>query len=130
MQTPLHNNWPLHRKRIHTDPSSPKSQAKKQTKTTPLPHHVSPSPCDTSATPPTLHSTSTIFRYTPVDCYFPNQPHCNHQFHPTPQPTLTLDSMAVASNESCDQFAPRKDGSQFFNPEKSWYKMYDNLHKK
>eukprot|EP00978_Attheya_sp_CCMP212_P034162 scaffold141887_cov51-Attheya_sp.AAC.1 len=116
MQNSLHNNRPLHRKRMQTDPSSPKPQAKKRTKTTPLPHHdVSPSPCDTSATPPTLHSTSAIFRYTPVDCYFLNQPHCNHQFHPTPQPTLTLDSMAVASYESCDQFMEAK----FSNPEKS-----------
>jgi hypothetical protein len=65
MQNSLHNNRPLHRKGIQTDPSSPKSQAKKRTKTTPLPH-VSPSPCDTSATPPTLHSTSDIFRYSPA----------------------------------------------------------------
>jgi len=118
MQNSLHNNRPLHRKCIQTDPSSPKSQAKKRTKTTPLPHRVSP-----SATPPTLHSTSDIFRYIPVDCYFPNRPHCIHQFQPTPQPTLTLDSTAVASNESCDQFAPRG-WKPIFQP---WKVMVQNV---
>jgi hypothetical protein len=75
MQNSLHNNRPLHRKCIQTDPSSPKSQAKKRTKTTPLPHRVSPSlhrailqPHHQHCTPhPTFSGTSPLIATSPID---------------------------------------------------------------
>jgi hypothetical protein len=97
----------------------------------PSPHPASF--CNTSASPQMLHSISNIFRYSPVDCYFPKQPHCNYQLHPTPHNQPYLDRwpclawLSQAMRAAINSL--REDGSCLLILRKLWYKMYDSLHK-